>query len=209
MEIKRKTCSDVIPEEEKKMAHDFWTSPGISRPTGNKKDVSRKRIGPNDYIEHEKQILEKTQTEVYNEFKEKYPNIIMGQRYFEGCKPFFVIPTRTQDRNSCCCRLHVEIQMLFKSCMNFRRKLLANSPELAEEGNANIFYHLSDLVSSTMCDKSDSGFHKKQCIYRDCEHCGLGKFRLLPEEKSTDTSTDKVCNIYIRIQFCSTRPHNL
>ena len=41
----RRTRSDVIPTAHRKLAHDFWSSPGISRPTGNKKDMIRKRLG--------------------------------------------------------------------------------------------------------------------------------------------------------------------
>ena len=187
--IGRKTRSDATPEADKTKAYDFWASPGISRPTGNKRDVARKRTGPNQYIEHEKQILEKTQTEVYREFKEKYPNIKMGQRFFEGCKPFFVIPTRIQDRNSCCCRIHIEIHMLFKSCMSFRRKLIAESPGTV---NAETYDHLSDLVNSTICERSAGRkYNDKSCIYRECERCGTDKFKLLPEEKNA-TTTEKV-----------------
>ena len=34
----------------------------------NKNDVRRKRLGPKDYIEHEKQILEKTLSEIFQDF---------------------------------------------------------------------------------------------------------------------------------------------
>lgn len=61
---KRRTRSDAIPDEHKKLAQEFWSSPGISRTTGNKKDVKRERTGPKQYVVHEKQVLEKTQTEV-------------------------------------------------------------------------------------------------------------------------------------------------
>lgn len=61
---KRQTRSDAIPDDHKKLAQDFWCSPGISRTTGNKKDVKRERTGPKQYVVHEKQVLEKTQTEV-------------------------------------------------------------------------------------------------------------------------------------------------
>lgn len=88
MYTERKTRSDSIPEEHKKLAHDFWASPTISRPTGNKKDVIRQRVSPNVYVSHEKQILEKTQTEAFLEFRDKYPDIKMGQHSFEKCKPF-------------------------------------------------------------------------------------------------------------------------
>lgn len=63
---KRRTRSDAIPDEHKKVAQDFWSSPGISRTTGNKRDMMRERTAPKQYIVHEKQVLEKTQTEVCN-----------------------------------------------------------------------------------------------------------------------------------------------
>ena len=78
----RKTRSDAINEEVKRTVFDFWCSPGISRRTGNKKDVKRKQLGPDDYAEHEKQITEKTQREIYIEFKNKHPEIEIGQRAF-------------------------------------------------------------------------------------------------------------------------------
>lgn len=61
---KRRTSSDAIPDEHKKLAQDFWSSPGISCTTANKKDVKRERTGPKQYVVHEKKVLEKTQTEV-------------------------------------------------------------------------------------------------------------------------------------------------
>ncbi|XP_031563965.1 uncharacterized protein LOC116299446 [Actinia tenebrosa] len=77
--LTRKTRNDAVPEE-RKLAFNFWSDKGISRPTGNKRDISRLRVGPRQYIEHEKQILEKTQTEVFLAFKQMYPNIEIGQR---------------------------------------------------------------------------------------------------------------------------------
>ena len=75
--MKRKRRNDATPEEH--IACDFWASPGISRPTGNKRDVVLEQIAPKEYFEHEKQILEKTQNEVYNEFRAKFPEVKMGQ----------------------------------------------------------------------------------------------------------------------------------
>jgi hypothetical protein len=31
---------------------DFWLSPGISHPTGNKSDIKRERLAPNIYASH-------------------------------------------------------------------------------------------------------------------------------------------------------------
>jgi hypothetical protein len=45
--------------------YDFWLSPGISHPTGNKSDIKRERLGPDIYFSHMAQVIEKTQTDAY------------------------------------------------------------------------------------------------------------------------------------------------
>ena len=86
----RNICSDALSEGSCKLAFEFWPSPGNSRPTGNKSNVNRKQLGPKEYIEHEKQILEKTQSEIFQDFKKKYPEIGIKWRAFENCKPFLL-----------------------------------------------------------------------------------------------------------------------
>ena len=61
----RKTRSDAIPTEHRKLAYEFWASPDIFRTTPNKRDIVRKRLAPKTYVTYPKQILEKTQTEAY------------------------------------------------------------------------------------------------------------------------------------------------
>ena len=67
--------------------------------------------------------------------KERYPEIAMKQRAFENCKPFhsFFVPAQAQDRNSCCYRQHVEIRMLFRSCMDYRRNIVSNDEERSRQ----------------------------------------------------------------------------
>lgn len=175
---KRKTRSDAISDQDKQLAQDFWSSPGISRATGNKKDIKREHVGPKQYVFHEKQVLEKTQTEVYEEFKAKFPEVHMGQRAFEKCKPFYVIETRPQDRQSCCCRAHVEIRMLFKACMAFRRNLLKEEDETERYP---VYEHLSDLINETLCNKGDASYHRLACTNRQCESCRVKKVKLTPQ----------------------------
>ena len=56
-----------------------------------------------------------TQTEAFLTFKRKYPDVKIGQRVFEECRPFYVIPPSTQDPNSCCCRVHVDSKWLLRA----------------------------------------------------------------------------------------------
>lgn len=72
-----------MPYLKKPLAYEFWASPGISRPSPNKKYVLKERVAGRTYMTHEKHILEKSQTEAYMEFKDKYPDIKIGQRTFD------------------------------------------------------------------------------------------------------------------------------
>lgn len=185
----RKTRSDALSEEDRRLAFEFWASPGSSRPTGNKNDIKRKRLGPKEYIEHEKQILEKTQSEIFEDFKRKFPEIAMKQRAFENCKPFFVVPARPQDRNSCCCRQHVEIRMLFRSCMDYRRNIISKDEERSREFK--VYDSLNELVDETLCENQGNEF-QSECLQRSCRHCGTKKFQLLPEESTRSDSSGTV-----------------
>lgn len=188
---KKKIRCDAICDEHKQIAQEFWGSPGISRATGNKNDVKRERIVPKEYLFHEKQVLEKTQTEVFEEFKMKYHNIKMGQRAFKKCKPFYVIEARPQDRQSCCCRAHVEMRMVFKSCMNFRRDVLKRKPENERETYP-VYEHLSEVVNETMCNNGNATNHRLSCINRDCKDCGVTNLNCMLEEEDTSLSATDV-----------------
>ncbi len=158
--------------------------PGNSRPTGNKCDVTRIRVGPKLYDSHPVYVLECTQTEVYCEFKQKCPDIKMSQRVFENCKPFFVKPIRAKDRQTCCCRYHVEMRSVFKSCMDFRQRVKKqNTFSDSEELKYPKMDHLSELVEITMCAKENGQF-KSKCLSRSCNSCGVDKFVTMPVEEA-------------------------
>ena len=76
----RKTRRDAISDETKRIVYDFWLSPGISHPTGNKSDIKRERLGPNIYASHMAQVIEETQTDAYIDFVANYPDIKIRQK---------------------------------------------------------------------------------------------------------------------------------
>ena len=110
----------------------------------------------------------------------------MRQRAFENCKPFFVVPARPEDRNSCCCRQHVEIRMLFKTCMDYRRSIVSKDAERSTVFQ--VYDSLNELVDETLCVNHGAEFHKLECLERSCQHCGTKKFQLLPEESTRTNS---------------------
>ena len=116
--LERKTRGDAISQEDKQLVFNYWTY-DASRPTGDKKDVLRKRTGKKEYIEHAKHVLEKTQTQAFLEFQAIHPDVKIKQRKFESLKPFFIRAAKEKDRRSCLCRKHVETQIVFKDCLKF------------------------------------------------------------------------------------------
>ena len=163
---RRKSRSDKVSDETKKLIYDFWMSPGISRPTGNKHDIKRHRTGPKCYISHPIQVLEKTQTDVYEEFLQTYPDIKVSQRVFEKLKPFFVKSLRPKDKTTCCCRYHIEFNHAFKKCMNFRKSANSDNEQLNNEFP--VFERSSDIIERTLCQKPE-----KACLDRKCDKCGV------------------------------------
>lgn len=166
----RKTKSDALSDDLKKTIYDFWISPENARSTANKQDIKRVRLGPKLYSSHMTFALERTQTEVFTDLKEKYPNVKISQRLYEILKPYFLIQARPCDRETCCCRYHVEARFLFKSCMDFRK---SNTPKSDQYP---VFTHLTELIFLNLCPKEEGqDFHNLKCVQIKCEHCGVKK----------------------------------
>ncbi|XP_071127393.1 uncharacterized protein [Mytilus edulis] len=183
----QKTRKDSISEETKKTVYNFWLSDGISHPTGNKSDIKRERLGPNLYTSHMTHVLEKTQTDAYLDFVAKYPEIKIGQRAFEKLRPFFVRPASEKDRNTCCCRYHVEANLVFKACMKFRKSCDRETD--SQESDYPVFEKMSDLIHITLCPKVN-GFYRKNCLDRKCSLCGVGNFKLSPNESQSSSTVE-------------------
>ena len=82
------------------------------------------------------------------------------------------------------------MRMAFKSCMDFRKKILQaknNRPETVP-----VYEHLTDLVETTLCPKGDKKYHDKACVNRTCESCGIDGLQLLEEETDTTPTAPKV-----------------
>lgn len=138
-------------------------------------------------MEHAKHVLEKSQTQAFIDFKTESPDVQIKQRKFEALKPFFVKAAKEKDRRSCLCRKHVEIQIVFKDCMKFRKSALQNSVRLVPVPGT-----VTDAVNVTLCPKlQGSPYHSLKCLQRQCPDFGASKFAFLPEELLKDGPATK------------------
>ena len=178
--FERKTRSDAVSDEDRQLVSTYWVYE-TSRPTGDKKEIIKKQTGKHQYISHVKHVLEKTQTEAFLELAAQYPGVKIKQRKFEILKPFFVHAASERDRRSSLCRNHVDVQVIFKDCMKFRKETLKKTKR-----EAIVPQNLTEVANITMCPKENSRneYHNLKCLTRYSDQCGVDKLKLLPEEIS-------------------------
>lgn len=153
----------------------------------------KQRTGKQQYVQHAKHVLEKTQTEAYLEFRDFHPEIQVKQRKFENLKPFFVKQAKERDRKSCLCRKHDETKMVFSACMKFGKATPVNSNEYFP-----IPTTLTECVDLTLCPKPDgSSHHQIKCLERECSSCGIDGFKLPLEETCQEGSVRWSCYEYV------------
>ena len=89
-------------------------------------------------------------------------------------------PGREKDRRSCLCRKHVEMQIVFKDCMKFRKAVYRRNGF-----DAVVPSTLTEVVNLTLSLKPEGhSHHSLKCLTRECSECGVSRFELLPEEFS-------------------------
>ena len=183
---KRKVRQDAISEEDTKIIFNYWANTA-SRPTGDKKDIVKKRIGKQQYVHHAKHVLEKSQTEAFLEFQQLHPDVKVKQRKFESLKPFFVKQAKERDRRSCLCRKHVETKIVFNACMKFRQGIVKETDLSHDEYP--VLKTVTEAAEKTLCPRQeDKLFHNIKCLERECDSCGVDALPLLPEETTTEGS---------------------
>ena len=93
----------------------------------------------------------------------------LGQRSFEKCKPWYV--RICIDRNTSCCRYHVEYEYLYDTYKHIFFDLHANTEQGCNEPvippNASRYF-----ITSIMCLRQEGQkYYVKSCLYGDCSRC--------------------------------------
>ena len=117
-----------------------------------------------------------------------YPDVKIGQRMFEKCRPYYLRFASIKDKSTCCCRQHVEIRSVLKSCMAFRKSV-------PDSSNLKIYQNVNELVNDTLCEPpANIRKHNMECINRWCTRCGVESLPLLKEETQEGSPDGVLCN---------------
>jgi hypothetical protein len=144
----------------------------------------------------------------YKRFVEAHPDTPIKLCAFERLKPYFV--RACNERNVCCCRYHVEIDMLREGLNRIRdgKKGLHVQEECqcdcevclfrAEESNCDahlkIYAGTTSLWQEIVCPKPENAeWHALSCVMGTCADCGISKLMICPLESSTSTNVSWKC----------------
>ena len=148
-------------------------------------------------MKHTKHMLQKTQTDAFREFLELHSEVKIRERKFESLRPFFVKQAKERDRRSCLCRKHVEMQIVFKSCMKYRKELVKKSANIDESF---VIKSVTEAAEKTLCPKPEGiNYHNIKCLERECTECGVDNIDFLPEETSEEVTVS-----WSRYEYVST-----
>jgi len=150
----------------KELVQKFWHD--NTRPSSNQRDVLKLRKGVRGGEPHVKHFLDTTQTELYERFKNEHTQLNLGQRSFEKCKPWYV--RICIDRNTCCCRYHVEFEYYYDTYRHIFCGLHTNIVQdfpLLQPSNAS-----REFIHSIMCPRPEGQkYYKRSCLYGTCLRC--------------------------------------
>ena len=127
----------------------------------------------------------------------------IGFSSFERLKPFFV--KKCGDRNVCCCKYHVELDLLREGLNSMRNAnkglhasisyacdcpLCINASASACCASENSLKGVTMLWEQIVCPKVETAeFHKLECLMGLCGDYGADKLPLCPMERSNSTWT--------------------
>ena len=112
----------------------------------------------------------------------------IGLRKFQHLKPYYI---RTmKDRNVCCCKAHVAMDLLKEGLNKFRRHehpqdcscscstciVDSDAPEQRCVASKNLISSVSNWIDIVLCRKREGEqWHAKDCILGYCKDCGVEK----------------------------------
>ncbi|CAM6084857.1 unnamed protein product [Calypogeia fissa] len=195
----RKVRSDKNFDEVKLVVQWYWAA--NTRISPCKKDVARLRLGVKQYEQHSKHWLEEIEVEFFMKSQEwcvaEGNDVSIGLRSFQLLKPYYI---RTmKDRMVCCCKYHVEMDMLKDTLNKFRRHHhrtdncecdysicptdTASSEVTSCAGGKSFITSVRGWMEGAVCAKPvEQEWHQKDCIYGLCESCGVQNLEWCPFE---------------------------
>ena len=146
LQYSRKKHSNVVSNTTKEKIKEFLERDNNSRATTGKKDIITRQK-----FKKQKRYLNDSLFRLYQSFKEEYPQVKISYSKFCDNRPFWVVKPSIQDRDTCLCKTHANIQLMADKLLYL--KVISTN-------------RIENLMHSLCCESPT-----KACMYRECVHC--------------------------------------
>lgn len=155
LDMERKTRGDKTSNNLNKIITQFFEEDCNSRQCPGKKDcITRKKI------KKQKRYLQDSMRNLHQKFL-KTKGIIISYTLFCRMRPFWVVTPQVNQRETCLCVIHANIDLILHSL---------------KQSNILLFGNYQSMLEFLCCDK-----YNELCLSRECKAC---KHRTLPYQES-------------------------
>lgn len=149
--------SRVLPEQHIQCIKEFYASDPISRQAPGKRDTkSVKCPETGKRILMQKRNMVMTIKEAYEDFKTKFPDIMVKKSTFFSLRPTHVLPLSQMPHNVCVCKYHAN--------MNFLLESISKNDNFCPKTHKELLEYLCCNVSN------------EDCVLGKCPKCSRNKF---------------------------------
>jgi len=180
----------------------YYESKGRTNPGKSAKDMARHRYMNEEneeiVLSHSKQYLPAgmSSTEFFIAFKKQHQDFKIGQRSFDGLKPWWWRTASKNDRRTCQCDKCMRAKILVDAIGRLRQKNRIKTPSAPEP-----VFSVSKITNATVCPPCDEGeHHKEACIDGTCVMCrGREAYEMNDEE--VNSNVKQSYNIYEKVSY--------
>jgi len=158
-EIKRRRFSSQCRLKDDVLA--FYVRDDVSRNTAGKKETVTKHK-----CKMQKRLLCDTLLNTHLTFLSEHPQYSVSYSMFCRMRPFWVVPARESDRQTCLCKTHENIQLIIDKLVELRV--------------------LSNVTVDHLCDATVCDAQSKNCMYGKCGVCVNRELQYFCDHNPTD-----------------------
>jgi hypothetical protein len=190
--------SNTLDEELVLKIVDYFRDASVTDPGAEQaKRTVRDATGLKVQVTHAKHYYPTTGTEFFQTFIEKNLELkgLVGQRTFDGLRPWYFRFRYRSDRRTCACVYHVGPKHSVESFARWRDKSRTEIKRLNKANKTTIpeppdsVYSLNKMAESICCEKVD-GKYLPDCFARTCVQCKDRKVELTAAEKEHSNETN-------------------
>ena len=121
---------------------------------------------------HQDMVQNETDLDLFKQFKQEFPQIVMGPTTFKKIKPFYIRPCKPADLQTCCCKTHVNFRNAFEALIVVSKQYNNVFAKVHPDNNVTPVFQSYKSVMEFLykdCKRDDFGLLVDRCESGQCQ----------------------------------------